>query len=542
MKKIMIVSFLFMFLFAFSVSAVRLICLTEGQGVPPDNPRYVCDHTLCQVCTTDSYFPTNPTLCADEPGCTYLNSTGGGGIDLEPPVPVINSPPMDSIHSESLILLGVSVNELADIFYKDNLDDRASFVRLCQNSLGCGKNIRFHEGFNSLLVKARDHSGNEGFTMVNFTVDTKPPRINEILPEQDEYVQGRVEFLVDYDEDNVVSIMLHYGTDPNANQVELSNCPSGNDQICTKVLDVSAFNGQLLNYYFTINDVIQSTNSEIVSVFVDAGPPVMTVTSPQNTDYGKKKVLFDISVNEPVRLDYIDLLDKRPKLKKLCADCMAYHKSIAFKDGPHEVIISAKDISGNLVDQTILFTTDSEEPEVDAVFPKTKKYTDGLFIAEYNEVNLQSAKLTIIDQSAGTHEYPMICPPGEDLECIWDVDVSSMHGQMVSYYFTLMDKFLTTNSKEIKKVTIDTQAPQILSFTSPEEGALLSQVELIATFDEDVTVQYILDAAAPKKVCTKCDAVDKRITVSESGAHSVTLIGTDMAGNMVSATRSFTKT
>jgi len=85
--KTYIISLAIIFLLVISISSIsayRLLCLGYGDSLPnEDDPIYTCWHDLCQVCTTDNYFPSLPARCKNIRGC---EPSGSGGLDSKPPV------------------------------------------------------------------------------------------------------------------------------------------------------------------------------------------------------------------------------------------------------------------------------------------------------------------------------------------------------------------------------------------------------------------------------------------------------------------------
>ncbi|MBI2005635.1 MAG: hypothetical protein HYS80_02630, partial [Candidatus Aenigmarchaeota archaeon] len=200
------------------------------------------------LCVTDTLFPTNPNLCQDA-GCSYLDNQSGG-IDLTPPTINLYSPVQGVTYNSRSVLLNLTTSEPSTLSLQDNLNSQRGFSTFCSN---CDKSYsrlrRFNEGFNNITIQAEDNNGNSGFKTVYFYIDSQKPSIRDTQPDDGDFVSGTL-FTVEYSEDNLQSIVLHYGVNANDNQVNLPNCPSGRNQECSIDVNLNAFNNQVIQYYF----------------------------------------------------------------------------------------------------------------------------------------------------------------------------------------------------------------------------------------------------------------------------------------------------
>lgn len=517
---------------SFSVSAYMLLCLTNGQSTG----HYTCEHTHCNVCVDELGYSTKFTRCDTQ--CNFLNSSGA---DFQAPHITIHSPLGNQTYNEAGLLLDISTDESAKLYLFDNSNSRKGFVQLSDYTTQYSRSRRFAEGLNSFIVKAKDHKGNEAFQHIDFWVDTQEPRIEEVVPEDGSYISGTV-FTVFYNEENLQQIQLHYGINADDHTVPLSGCPSGDEAMCSIDLDLSSYDGQLIQFYFTVSDLVNHINSEVFSITIDDSAPIIDLHGPQSTDYGSNKVVFDVQLNEQVmELNYINWDDSKPKPKKLCHDCLSYNKEKTFKEGSHHLTFTAIDYAGNTANRSVNFTTDSKKPTIKKTNPKNNAYNDGNFSVEYTEMNLQEMLLTIVDQVGGYHEYNVPgCPMGENQHCGIVINAAPFEGQTISYYFTASDLFFSQTSKIGKGIMIDTIAPSFISVVPAENQVYgSSSVDLHVEISEPGEIIYTIDGESPKKLCSKCSSNEKTIKLKNPGTHLIEITATDFAGNSASITRHF---
>lgn len=271
-------------------------------------------------------------------------------VDNTKPTITINNP-INKPYDNRRILVNVSVDEEVEILEKSV--DGGRFRRLCRNCDSYERTTSFSEGFNNLTIMATDKAGNEGYASINFIVDSKESRIKKIEPRDEEYVKGITNFTVYYDEDSVNSISLFYGLEGSMNEYFMNYCPSGKRQECTTTIDLSSYDGQIIQYYFVVRSYLYEDTSDIYFITVDNTAPVITINSPMNDTYDSRRVRLNISVNEEVELE---MSDNDDRFTRLCRNCDSYDGSRYFGYGTHDLLIRATDSAGNEEIKSIVFT------------------------------------------------------------------------------------------------------------------------------------------------------------------------------------------
>lgn len=344
---LLIISILF---FANNIIAKEGYCyltLTNGQSVPVSPTfNYNCDHTQCQVCVnaSDWYAPFNycERLCDD-------NGNHSGGGEVSPLTLYANFPFTNgSIFKKQSFPLDIGTNYICSITLVDV--EHQNQINLCPNCNNVKRSVNFPEGPNEIIIRAV--KGVEVLEKrISFFIDNKKPRIIKTTPLPNKFISG--DFTIVYDESNLVKTELFYGLKGSPVSTIL-NCESGLKQTCTQHIDLGAYEGKSIEYWFTITDVANNiVSSKPIKVFVDSLGPTINVF---NFSVSKKNVDFYISVSDANmdKVIYYDNNDVRSKI--LCSNVKnKCSKKISFKTGHHVLNFIAVDKAGNTTPFTAEF-------------------------------------------------------------------------------------------------------------------------------------------------------------------------------------------
>jgi len=147
-----------------------------------------------------------------------------------------------------------------------------------------------------------------------------------------------------------MSIFYGNGTINMGSDVNLSECTNVKSvKYCNGFIDLSEFNGQEIEYYVNLTDIMNRTvKSKINKVMVDTVNPV--INSVDFTNIGRRVELrINVSELNLEEVNYIDLEDRTPKERRLCTKltnnmCV---KVLSFRPGVHNLTINAVDQAGN---------------------------------------------------------------------------------------------------------------------------------------------------------------------------------------------------
>ncbi len=449
----------------------------------------------------------------------HASPTGCGKFELD-----LTSPEEKTYETKRVLIDALVDKEADEIEYADNSN---TFRRLCRNCLGYSGPKTFSEGEHNLKVRASIEDEEE-IKEVTFFVDTKEPRIIKTLPKDGVIIKGTI-FTIRYTESNLDKISLFWkkSTDVDYNKEELTGCEQGTNRECSINLDLSAYNGEDINYYFEVHDLINIAKSSVKTITIDNINPVVTINAPDNPLYPNRKIMLDIDVNEDVAILEYSLDESR--FRRLCRDCDNYNKKKTFSDGQHNLIVRAIDYAGNEGESTIEFSVDSKKPRISRTRPRKNSVVNGSeFYIKYTETNLQN--ITLFYGTEKITKYN--CEVGRNQECIFrDVDLTGYHGQYINYWFEVSDSINTKSSRKTR-VKVDTISP-FLKVNNPVNGMEYGrrvQFDVEVTNEKVKIIEYQDNLGRWRRLCSRCDSYD-RTKSFKRGPHTVNVRAVDYAGN-----------
>jgi hypothetical protein len=374
-----IVLTLFMLSFA---SAEFWACFDKGEKAYYCNnykPPKTCTSDIgCQWCMLSYNEADNCYIHGAWPKCNHiLPSCGGigngsGSVDGTPPQFTLTQPTDSSLFESKKVLVEFSLDEVADVYSLDTVNGRGKWNKICSNcdagSPSFSKGVSFDEGRNIIQFKVVDEAGNTAYSNnVSFFVDSKKPKIKKTLPKKG-FANG--DFWVDFQEANPASLTLYYGNNGSSSKtVDLSTCvPSGTSnekQSCSVHADLSSYDGQEINYWFTLTDIVgNSVSSKPLDISVDMTSPVINNPGSFFTyQAGSKYAYFNLSITEnnfeEVVYSYTDSKGK-VREKTICSRLKEgiCEKKLSFTKGEWHLTVSVRDQAGNSVGLPVDFTVD----------------------------------------------------------------------------------------------------------------------------------------------------------------------------------------
>jgi hypothetical protein len=276
--------------------------------------------------------------------------------------------PTAGIYGEKKVQFNITaLGYVEKMEYIDWSSDRLIWMRLCTWCTGYGniqKSMKaFKDGAHNITIKATDYFGQVKDENIVFSVDSIKPKISKTLPVRNKVTNGSG-FYIRYTENNLKEVSISLNAAEGVPKTVLENCNEpGKNKECTVDLDLSDYDGQEVEYYFSVSDYVRSVDSKPTIIKVDTTSPVLTVTKPEEGITYGKKVPFNISVTEKVAaLQYYDFNEVSPRWRNLCKGCNEYGVSTqrlrAFSEGTHNLLIKATDYAGNTDEETVQFTTD----------------------------------------------------------------------------------------------------------------------------------------------------------------------------------------
>ncbi len=271
----------------------------------------------------------------------------------------ILSPQNNAVFGNRQVLLNLVLGErVRDMKFSDN---GRNFRTLCRNCQTYNQRKPFGEGFHEVAFKVTNNLGEEIIDYVNFTVDSKKPRIIRTAPLRG-FTRGM--FSMEFQEANPANSFLTYGnlqTGFRAQEVNLEECfEQRRNMRCEINVSLEDFDGQEITYQFNLTDVLNRTDSSRERrLKVDTSPPVVN-----SFDYevGNRRVTFFFNITE-INFDetnYIDFKERTPRERRLCSRVLnnLCERRVSFSRGEHNLTIRAFDEAGNnaLAVENLLFS------------------------------------------------------------------------------------------------------------------------------------------------------------------------------------------
>ncbi len=316
------------------------------------------------------------------------------------------------------------------------------------------------DGQHTLYVRAVDAAGNVNTSSVNFTVDTEPPQLDMVSPDNGSYQSQPFElhWTVDdaIDEDPQVQYRVEGGE-----WIMAEDSPLLFDEFAE---------GERLIEMRAEDEAGNEANASL-TVIIDDTPPELEIVSP---DEG------DLLSSETVTLSWT-VSDDSPYTVEVSEDAVAWTEAegdsheFTLDDGQHTLYVRAVDAAGNVNTSSVNFTVDTEPPQINIISP---------------------ASGSVLDESSVTLEWDVDDLSGYSMEVSSD-GTEWISKEVYQHTFELQEGEHTlyvravdeagNEAMESVDVVIDLSPPEV-EITSPEEGEELEQLTVLMTWSvEDMS-------------------------------------------------------
>ena len=253
-------------------------------------------------------------------------------VDTIPPAITIHSP-LNQTYTTSTIWLNVTADETVDTWMY-NLND-AGNVSFTPNIT-----ITAQEGQNKITVWANDTAGNWNSSTVYFRVDTIPPLITIVSPDN-----------ITYNVDSVwANITVSETADWCAYSLDGAENITMNGYGTAWYKYLTSLSEGQHNITFWCNDTVGNYNSSIVRYFsIDITSPIITIHSPTNTTYNSTVILLNTTANENIDTWIYNLNDGGNVT-------FTPPTVIIAQEGSNHLVIYANDTAGNMGTAEVYFT------------------------------------------------------------------------------------------------------------------------------------------------------------------------------------------
>ncbi|MBS3108776.1 hypothetical protein J4409_02795 [Candidatus Woesearchaeota archaeon] len=507
-------------------------CTSQGEASQGDaygrRIGEICGSDCCILCVSPNVFQD----CLGSEARPICMCGSGNPNDFQPPEITILSP-LAMAYSVDDILINVQTNEKSTIKRKIDNEDIRTMCTGCTSAQYLKSNIA--QGQHKLFIEATDQNNNKANKTVYFTVDSLPPVIKSTKPADGSYVNNTFnEFSVDYDENNVVSVMLNYksSSESSYRQVALGGCPSGLSKSCETLVNLNEFaEGTELDYYFSVSDASSTVNSAVSQIIVDNSKALLPfiINYPvDNAIYGTKNIPFDLSTSDLSSFYYST---DGIRFNRLCSNCKTYTKNVtSIRDGIYDLLIRKIDANGNH-DRYVHIMKDTTKPKIKKIEPDNNDdVSNGLFSVIYTESYAKEVSLSYGPLGNENIVTKTDCPSGKYVTCEFsDIDLSPYNGQPIMYSFAVSDYVRTINSK-VYTLNIDTVAPELTVNNPINNGLYDNSIIYNIQVSEPVTLEISDNGGKFSRLCSNCVSYLQKKSYT-LGNHNLIIKATDPAGN-----------
>jgi len=229
---------------------------------------------------------------------------------------------------------------------------------------------------------------------------------------------------------------------------------------CCKVTGLSS-DCNIKNGTYYANSTLYSNVTETV----ECDPFNFTVEFPNNFIYNSMRVNLKITSDKNLfsKLEIKDYSEKNSRWNLLCKNCLKYEKTKTFVDGFHNISIRGSLIDGRSLSEGRSFIVDTKNPVIIAPRIRSKGYTNGLFLINYTEDNLD--KVTLFYGGKNLTKTSSECFSGKNKQCSFQEDLINYTGNRLEYYFVIKDIAGNAQKSKVEKAIVDQTAPQILNLS-----------------------------------------------------------------------------
>jgi len=443
----------------------------------------------------------------------YANDTAGNtgeshvvyfSVDTTPPTITIHSP-ISSTYSSSVISLIFSVSE--DTSWIGYRLDAQNNITISGNTTISG----LSEGSHNIVVYANDTVGNMGksatiyFVVYVPPVDITPPTITITSPQETNYSTSEV--------------TLNFNIDESVSWRAYSLDGEDNVTIAGNTVLSGLSEGEHTIKIFARDNAGNTGVSNTVSFRVDTTPPIITLTSPEETTYSTPNVFLEFTLTEEATwIGYS--LDGEDNVT-ITGDSML----TGLSEGSHIIVVFATDSAGNMgASSTVQFTIST--PPVDTTPPTILITSPENTTYEVSEVSLDFS----VNENTSWIGYSL--DGQNNITVSENTILSGLFEGPHSVVVFANDTAGNTGASDVVQFTVstsldDTTPPTIL-ITSPENTTYnTNKISLKFTVNEEPSLKfYSLDGKANVTV------VDSTVLYDLSdGEHHLIMYAEDSTGN-----------
>ncbi len=425
-------------------------------------------------------------------------------IDAVPPTITLNSPTNNSVFDPGATLdFTVSDTNLGAVTYNLGSGPAAFTAPWDISTSG------WADGAYNVTIVANDTAGNSAVAVFHFEVDSLAPVITTVFPSSGAYISGgqTADFSV---------------ADPHFNTATWSN-GSGNNAI-TAPFDVSLAGWADGAYTIVVNasDVLGHTSSRSVSFTIDSVGPTVVLNSPSNNSYFVAGRTLDFSAGDT---NLATVVSSNGGAFSTFASPYDI-STTGMPDGTLTVRVNATDLAGNFLNISFSFTVDSTAPSVFLNSPSNNSYFAAGRTLDFGvtETNLAS----VVSSTGGAYTT---------LASAYDISTGGLPDGAITVRLNATD--LAGNFVNISfAFTIDSTLPTVV-LNTPSNNSYFAAGRTLDFSVADTNLASVVSSNGGAYSALGAP-YDLSTTGWADGAYTVRVNATDLAGNFVNMSFSFT--
>jgi len=464
---------------------------------------------------------TLTAMVIDGAGNNGQTSVGFTVDTVAPPLTISNPSANAFINATTVTIAGQSLAGLT-VVVKEGAAELGSVVVAADD--GWSLDVSgFGEAMHNLSAEASDLAGNQTIALVSFTVDITKPAISIVSPVENDLVNATSLALTGTTEPGlIVSVSVDAGA-------AVAATANGSGDWSVTLTGLSEAQHSITA---NVTDAAGNTNSDAVSVTVDLTKPLLSIDSP-SADSNINQTGVTLSGTTDPSLT-VSMRDNGIALGSVSADAGGHWSFTAsgLNEGEHRFVASTRDGAGNTAEAAVRIVVDTVAPVMRIESPVSGSYNHSGSIAFSGQ---SEPGLTVQLSETGALGSSQANAGGQ-----WQININGVSDGEHRFTATTNDAAGNSRSAQVT-VTVDTQPPAIV-INAPGANTFINQSALTFSGDGEagLTIQFSLDGNGIGS--TTVDGGGQWIFDASGiaeGQHSVTATVGDLAGNSVSATRSF---
>ncbi|MEN3052333.1 MAG: Ig-like domain-containing protein [Candidatus Methanosuratincola petrocarbonis] len=478
-------------------------------------------------------------IANDTLGNTAVSQVIRFTVDTTPPAVTINMPAASASYASSLVVINATVVDSLSPVHTVVAEVGGQNITLSPSGSEYVGSCTLADGIYTLRIIANDTLGNTNSAeSVNFKVDTTPPSISLISPENSSYASTPAIKAFASDPSGVHKVLAEVDSSYN---VTLDF--DGEFYICPSI----ALPDGPHSIRVIANDTLGNTASASSQFLVDTTPPAVTITSPStssclNTGSVRISATFSDTTSKATVVSV--LLDGSEAISKASINGSTLTLEATLNDGQHALSVTVEDDLGNTASASTSFCVDTRPPYLALSSHEDRCFVGDadldlyfLFIDETSGIDLSTARASI----DGAPVDPLL--QGGSAKC--NLSISATLGEGEHLVEVSIADAAGNRASVALRLTVDLSPPRVYDLQPPNVSAIRELTAISAEFSDlcgvvPTSVSILVDGADVTQISSISASGFSLSIQLQEGSHSVSVAVSDLVGNTGLTVWSFT--